>query len=100
MTRRARPSRIVSSAKASALRVSRGSITPWSRQRPEVKKALSCAEKMPAMRFASASIASFGASTPLRRAPWVNTSTIVFAACSPPITPVVALGQANRKSGS
>ena len=33
---RARPSDIVSSAKPSTRRVSRGSITPWSRQRPEV----------------------------------------------------------------
>ena len=95
---RASPSRQTASVRASTARVSRGSITPSSSPSALVVNTLIWLSKRCWMPAFSASILA-RSTAPLRAIAAAVTMAIVPAACSPPITAVLALGQLKQKRG-
>src|SRR6516164_4169616 len=92
-------SRQIASTSARTLRVSRGSITPSSSTRALVENTFICPSNTPMICAFMASSLSFSTGLPRRAAAASVTMAIVSAACSPPITAVLALGQEKQKRG-
>src|ERR1700761_4188581 len=96
---RASPSRQIASTSASTLLVSRGSITPSSSRRALVENTSIWPSNTPVISAFIASSFSFGTGLPRRAAAASVTIAMVSAACSPPITAVLAFGQEKQKRG-
>src|SRR5450631_1275468 len=96
---RASASRQIASTSLSMARVSRGSITPSSSTRALVENTSIWPSNTPMIWAFMASSFSFSTGLPRRIAAASVTIAMVSAACSPPITAVLALGQEKQKRG-
>src|SRR5882724_12430089 len=96
---RASASRQIANTSESTLRVSRGSITPSSSKRALVENTSIWPSNTPMICAFIASSFSFATGLPRRIAAASVTIAMVSAACSPPITAVLALGQEKQKRG-
>src|ERR1700759_1051024 len=96
---RASASRQIASTSASTARVSRGSITPSSSTRADVENTSIWPSTTPVISAFIDSSFSFGIGLPRRAAAASVTIAMVSAACSPPMTAVLAFGQEKQKRG-
>src|SRR5439155_12639640 len=96
---RASASRQIASTSARTPRVSRGSITPSSSTRALVENTSICPSNTPMIFAFIASSFSFSIGLPRLAAAASVTIAMVSAACSPPITAVLALGHEPQKRG-
>src|SRR6202035_4127009 len=96
---RASASRQIASTSAKTARVSRGSITPSSSTRALVENTSIWPSNTPMISAFIASSFSLSIGLPRRAAAASVTIAMVSAACSPPITAVLALGQEKQNRG-
>ena len=97
---RASASRQIASTSASTARVSRGSITPSSSTRALVANTSIWPSNTPVIcAFICVELVLLDRLPPLRAAAASVTIAMVSAACSPPITAVLAFGQEKQKRG-